>query len=101
MGATRGRLRSRVSTGYTGHMEFEWDPAKATENLRKHKVSFSEAATVLGDFLGTTSPDPDHSSDERRYITVGLSNRRRLLMVAHAERHERIRIISARKLTRN
>ena len=69
-------------------MEFEWDPDEAAENLRKHKVSFSEAATVLGDFLGTTSPDPDHSSDERRYITVGLSNRGRLLMVAHAERHE-------------
>jgi len=52
-------------------MEFEWDPGKAAKNLRKHKVSFSEAATVLGDFLGTTAPDPDHSGEERRYITVG------------------------------
>ena len=42
-------------------MEFEWDPGKAAENLRKHKVSFTEAATVLGDFLGTTASDPDHS----------------------------------------
>ena len=47
-------------------MEFEWDPGKAAENLRKHKVSFNEAATVLGDFLGTTAADPDHSGDEHR-----------------------------------
>ena len=82
-------------------MEFEWDPEKAAHNLRKHKVSFTEAATVFGDFLSATVADPDHSGDEHRYITIGLSNRGRLLMVAHAERHERIRIISARKLTRN
>jgi uncharacterized DUF497 family protein len=82
-------------------MEFEWDPSKATENFRKHKVSFTEAATVLGDFLGATASDPDHSGDESRHITIGLSNRGRLLIVAHAERRERIRIISARKLTRN
>ncbi len=81
-------------------MEFEWNPSKAAENLRKHKISFHEAATVFGDFLSTTGPDPDHSADEHRYITVGFSDRRRLLMVAHAERRERIRIISPRKLTR-
>ena len=82
-------------------MEFEWDPGKAAENLRKHQVSFTEAATVLGDFLGTTAADPDHSGEEHRYITIGSSDRNRLLMVAHAERRGRIRIISARKLTRN
>jgi len=82
-------------------MEFEWDPGKAAGNLRKHKVSFTEAATVFGDFLGTTAPDPDHSGDEHRYITIGLSSRGRPLLVAHAERRGRIRIISARKLTRN
>jgi uncharacterized protein len=82
-------------------MELEWDPAKAAENLRKHGISFTEAATVLGDFLAVTVPDPDHSATESRYITIGMSNRRRLLMVAHAERHERIRIVSARKLTHN
>jgi hypothetical protein len=82
-------------------MEFEWDLGKAAENLRKHGVSFAEAATVFGDFLGTTTPDPDHSGDEHRYITIGISNRGRLPMVAHAERRERIRIVSARKLTRN
>ncbi|MFH1562309.1 MAG: BrnT family toxin [Nitrospirota bacterium] len=81
-------------------MKFEWDPNKEFKNLRKHKVSFSEAATVLGDTLATTVPDPDHSIDEDRYITVGWSNRSRLLMVAHIERGNRIRIISARELTR-
>ena len=82
-------------------MEFEWNPRKAAENLRKHKVSFQEAATVFGDFLSTTASDPDHSAEEHRYITIGLSNRGRLLMVAHAESRERIRIISARTLTRS
>jgi len=56
-------------------MDLEWDPGKAAGNLRKHKVSFTEAATVFGDFLGTTAPDPDHSRDEHRYITIGLSGR--------------------------
>lgn len=81
-------------------MEFEWDPKKAARNLRKHKVSLSEAATVLSDPLSITVPDPDHSIEEDRYITVGMSNRRRLLIVAHTERGDRIRIISARELTR-
>jgi uncharacterized DUF497 family protein len=80
-------------------VEFEWDPRKAAENLRRHAVSFSEATTVLADLLSATVADPDHSGDERRYITIGLSNRGRLLMVAHVERRDRIRIISARKLT--
>ena len=81
-------------------MEFEWNPKKAAKNFRKHRVSFNEGATVLGDPLATTAPDPDHSMDENRYITVGMSDRRRLVMVAHTERGERIRIISARELTR-
>ena len=84
-----------------GRMEFEWDPIKAARNLRKHKVSFDEAVTVFGDFLSTTAPDPDHSADEKRYITIGISNRRRSLMVAHRQRGRRIRIISARKLSQN
>ena len=82
-------------------MEFEWNPRKAAENLRKHKVSFNEAATVFGDFLSSTVSDPEHATEERRYITIGLSSRGRLLMVAHAERRERIRILSARTLTRS
>jgi len=81
-------------------MEFEWDPRKAAGNLRKHKVSFAEAATVFGDPLGVTVHDPDHSSDERRYITIGLSNRFRLVIVSHADRGDVVRIISARLLTR-
>ena len=80
-------------------MEFEWDPKKEAKNLRKHKVAFSEAATVFADTLSTTVPDPDHSEDEARYLLIGLSQRSRLLMVAHTERGERIRIISARTLT--
>jgi uncharacterized protein len=81
-------------------MEFEWDPRKAAGNLGKHKVSFVEAATVFGDQLSITVYDPDHSVREHRFITIGWSNRRRLLMVAHTERGDRIRIISARRLTR-
>jgi hypothetical protein len=76
-------------------VEFEWDLRKAAVNPRKHGVSFEEAATAFGDFLSTTARDPDHSSGEERYITVGLSNLGWLLMVAHAEHGDRIRIISA------
>jgi len=81
-------------------IQFEWDPNKAAQNLQKHKVSFEEAATVFRDTLSVTVPDPDHSVEEDRYITIGLSGRMRLLMVAHTERGDRIRIISARVLTR-
>ena len=81
-------------------MEFEWDPNKAQWNLRRHRVSFGEAATVFGDPFSITVPDPDHSFEEDRYITVGVSQSGRLMMVAHTERGNRIRIISARQLTR-
>ena len=81
-------------------MEFDWDPRKAASNLRQHNVSFGEAATVLSDPLSTTVHDPDHSHNEDRSITIGLSHRGRLLMVAHTERGDRLRIISARALTR-
>ena len=80
-------------------LEFEWDRDKAHSNQRKHRVTFEEAATVFADVLGITVPDPDHSINEERYITVGLSQRHRLLIVAHTERGNRIRIISARELT--
>jgi uncharacterized protein len=78
-------------------VNFEWDPSKAGENHRKHGVSFHEAATVFGDALSLTFQDPDHSEVEQRFITVGLSNAGRLLIIAHAERGDRIRIISARE----
>ena len=80
-------------------IEFEWDPNKAARNLQKHGVSFGEAATVFRDDLSITATDPDHSTEEERYITVGLSRQRRLLMVAHTERGDVVRIISARELT--
>jgi len=78
---------------------FEWDLRKAARNHRKHGVSFHEAATVFGDPLALTYHDPDHSAAEQRFITVGMSNVGRLLIVAHADRAENIRIISARKTT--
>ena len=82
-------------------MYFEWDPEKAASNLDKHKVSFSEAATVFEDPLSFTVPDPDHSEEEPRLITLGASAQGRLLMVAHTERRDRLRLISARTLTRS
>ncbi len=80
-------------------MNFEWDPQKAEKNLSKHGVSFAKASTVFGDELAITIPDPDHSTEEDRFITVGWSNRRRLLIVAHTDRGGHIRMISARELT--
>jgi len=62
-------------------VEFEWDPEKAARNYKKHGVPFAEAATVFGDTLNVTSPDPDHSIEEERYVTVGRSVRGRLLLV--------------------
>ena len=80
-------------------MQFEWNPKKAKRNLKKHGVSFEEAVTVFYDPLSATFDDPDHSVGEYRYITIGLSSRDRLLVVAHAERGEILRIISARLAT--
>lgn len=82
-------------------MDFEWDPQKAAANLRKHGVSFAEATTAFGDPWSITAPDPDHSYDEDRYILVGRSSQDRLLIVAHTDGDDRIRIISARELTRS
>ena len=80
-------------------MEFEWDKEKAESNLKKHGVSFHEAATVFGDPLAITFPDPDHSRGEYRSITFGLSRFSRLLLVSHAEQKGKTRIISARMMT--
>lgn len=81
--------------------KFEWDPEKAQKNLKKHEVSFDEASSVFDDPLFITLLDDDHSDEEERYITIGISNKTRLLLVAHTERDNRIRIISARKATKN
>lgn len=77
-------------------MRIEWDPQKARWNLRKHRVSFQEAATALRDAMSVTGADPDHSLGEFRCITFGVSELGRLLVVSHTERGETIRIISAR-----
>lgn len=77
-------------------MRFEWDPKKAAVNLRKHSVSFEEATTVLEDDLSLTGEDPDHSEDEERMVTFGLSSRGRLLAVSHTDRQGTIRIITTR-----
>jgi len=81
-------------------LQFEWDEEKAKKNLNKHGVSFEEASAVFGDPLAITIPDPLHSEDEDRFITLGESSRRRLLVVVSTERGDNIRIISARVATR-
>lgn len=78
----------------------EWDPEKARTNLRKHKVTFEEAASVFGDPITITIPDLDHSIGEMRFLDIELSHLGRLLVVAYTERHNRIRIVSARPATR-
>lgn len=80
---------------------FEWDPAKATSNSRKHKVTFEEAASVFSDPQAYTFTDPDHSIGERRWLTLGISRAERVLAVIHADRTRAIRIISARRATRH
>ena len=82
------------------YMEFEWDPEKAGSNLSNHGVCFEEAATIFVDALSVTGHDPDHSVGESRLVTFGTSSAGRLLVVAHTERRNRIRIISAREATR-
>jgi uncharacterized protein len=77
----------------------EWDPKKARQNLRKHKISFEEATTVFRDTLSSTIEDPLHSESEERLVTIGASNRQRILVVVHADRDDRLRIISARLAT--
>ena len=81
-------------------MNFEWDTAKAASNLRKHGISFDEAVTVFGDSQAVTFSDTDHSENEDRSRTYGMSSEGRLLVVVHTERPNKVRIINARKATR-
>ena len=81
-------------------MEFEWDDDKADANEKKHGVSFTEAETVFGDALALTGYDPDHSDEEDRYITMGISIEDRLLVISHTDRGNKVRIISARVASR-
>jgi hypothetical protein len=80
-------------------LSFEWDPRKAASNLAKHAVSFEEAATVFGDPLGRISSDPRHSTDEERFVILGVSRLRRVLIVMFVDRGEAVRIVSARRAT--
>jgi uncharacterized DUF497 family protein len=80
---------------------FEWDQRKDSANRRKHGLGFAEASTVFDDPLSITVPDPDHGSDEDRFVIVGMSDKRSLLIVVHTIRGERIRLISARSATKH
>jgi uncharacterized DUF497 family protein len=77
-------------------VEFEWDAEKDRINQQKHGVSFAEAMTVFGDPLARTVSDPRHSVGEYRYLTTGYTSSGRLVIVAHTDRDERIRLITAR-----
>ena len=81
-------------------MNFDWNLKKAAGNLRKHGVSFDEAASMFLDPMAVSGPDPEHSMAEDRYITFGFSSLGRLLAVSHTHRPGAIRIISARRVTR-
>ena len=83
------------------NLRFEWDTHKANSNLQKHEVGFEEASTIFDDPQYITFLDEEHSTEEERYITIGLSSENCLLMVAHTERNDTIRIISSRKATKN
>ena len=80
-------------------MRFAWDEKKAASNLSKHGVSFEEAATVFGDPLSNTFPDPDHSLEEHRFVIIGSSESGKILVVAHTDDGELVRIISAPEVT--
>lgn len=81
-------------------LQFEWDKAKARRNLRKHRLSFEEAATVFGDHRAISIADPAHSLTEERFVTIGTSERERILVVVATERRDKMRLISARPASR-
>ena len=95
-----GALERYACSMYSEHMEIEFDPEKAASNLRKHRVSFAHAEQVLRDPLGMTIEDPD-AKGEARFVTLGADSLGRILVVVHTSRGDRIRIISARKASRN
>jgi hypothetical protein len=106
-GASPGRyFESRQTFGfstrpcYPDGVTYEWDPRKAKSNLRRHGISFEEAGSVFLDPLAITFPDPDHSDEEDREITIGLSKKHRVVFVSHCPRGDRTRIISVRRATR-
>lgn len=94
------RSMAILKEGGNVRVQFEWSARKAAANLRKHGVSFDEAASVFYDPLSATGDDPDHSLDQRRFVTFGMSSSGRLLVVAHIEHQDATRIITARLATR-
>ena len=80
-------------------VRFRWDENKAARNLAKHRISFEEATTVFDDPLSDTFPDPDHSVEEQRFVIIGASERGTILVVAHTDDGEIVRLISAREAT--
>lgn len=81
-------------------LKFEWDRRKAVSNIKKNRVLFEDAATAFGDPLSVTIHDPTHSDDEDRFILLGETQGKKLVVVAHTDRNDTIRIISARPATR-
>ena len=81
-------------------MKFEWDAKKAAANCKNHGISFEDASTVFGDPLAATIQDPVHSTDETRFVTIGMSAAQQLIVVVHTDRADRVRLISARSATR-
>lgn len=82
-------------------MEFEFDPVKAAQNFKKHKVSFEEAASIFGDAMELAFSDPDHSVGEVRWLSFGMSSRGRVLAVIYTERRGKMRLVSARVATKH
>jgi uncharacterized DUF497 family protein len=89
-----------IKSAHGGKMKFEWHGTKAAANMRKHGVSFDEAATVFADSLSHVFPDVDHSDDESRFLIIAMSQGGRILVVSHTDRGDKTRIISALESTR-
>jgi uncharacterized protein len=82
-------------------MEYDWDQEKAQINLKKHGISFQEAASAFGDPLALTFDDPDHSIGEHRLLTFGITKTGKRIIVSHTEKHNAVlRIISARPMNK-
>lgn len=104
-GRGRSNLKTRTAVLKDPRYDFEWDPPKAERNLRRHGVTFEESATAFLDPLALSLPDVDHSDDEERWITQGLTERGKLTVVVHTFREVSdnravVRIISARRSTK-
>ena len=93
-------MASLIGAWQNVDMQITWDPPIAATNLVKQGVTFEEAAAIFGDPLAYTFRDPGHSVGESRFLTIGLSARGRLVIVSYSERAFVVRLISARRATR-